>query len=309
MAAFRSNIPSFGHHQNQQNHSNGHFAQNHFANNQFAQNVPRGTFPQNLGQHFGNNFGVHGNMGRSSGHHMQGSQQHQQYQQQMARQNQQQRPQMQARQQMPMAGQFQGMQSGHNMQGMTNMPSVPNQPSVGNMQNVSRMLNPTNDPHVRFEAVPEHMQQAASPTPSVVPAAPVNVGQANIGEVMVQRLANLLQGEGNSIVYYGNLVKASGAKAREKQLINELIESKRRQLRHAVEMYKGVASSEWGGQEMQTQHIGNLRDGISYALLQESRLLREASQIYADMGGSAARDGMLSVLHGKIADIAHLMAI
>jgi len=322
MAAFRNNFPSYGYHSQQ--------------NNQFAQNVPRGTFSQNPGQHFGHNFGTHqhgahGNMGRMGGFPMQMPQQQfqqhqmppQQYPQQMGRQSQ--RPmmqaQMQARQQMPMTGQFQGQaaQPARNMPGMMNMPNQSNQSNMGNMQNVSQMLNPTNDPHVRFEPVPDNMQgvaQATAPMSSV----PSNVSQpiqqnqpsaaqAVMGDAMAQRLANLLQGEGNSIVYYGNLVKAHGAQAREKQLINELIEIKRRQLKYATEMYRGLVNSEWGGTEMMTQQVGNLRDGISYALLQESRLLREASQIYADMGGSAAQGGMLAVLHGKIADIAHLMAI
>jgi len=320
MAAFRNNFPLYDNQQNNQ------FTQNQFANNRFAQNVPRGTFPMQMPQQpQQQHFQQH------SHNHNQNSGQRQ-YPQQMGAGRQTQRqmmnPQMQARQQMPMVGQHQGqgMQSARNMPGMMNMP---NQPNMGNVQNTPQMppmqlLNPTNDPHVRFEPIGDNMQGAAQTMPVAPPGnAPSNIGQANqnaqpfqtsmgqaaMGDAITQRLANLLQGEGNSIVFYGNLVKARGTQAREKQLINELIETKRRQLRYTTEMYKGLANSEWGGTEMMTQQIGDLREGISYALLQESRLLREASQIYADMGTSAAQGGMLTVLHSKIADIAHLMAI
>ena len=190
-----------------------------------------------------------------------------------------------------------------------NMPQAP-------MQQMPPMhlLNPTNDPNVRFEPIPSGLAPpGAAPNPS-----PGQQGQSqpqlsapaanNAGE-LATGLSDLIQGESNSIIFYEKLAKSSGISENNKQLVEELIGNKKRLVQNISKLYSGLFSGEWRAREVKIEETRNFRADIAYSLLQESKLLREASQIYAKLEDPSHQGLMNAVLYSKVADIAHLMAI
>jgi len=168
------------------------------------------------------------------------------------------------------------------------------------------LLNPTNDPHVRFEPIPSEMvppgtnlEQAPQPPSSLENAADIII-----------KLSNLTQGESNSIIFYESMTRASGVTKKDRELVAELLSNKRKQMDSVAGLYRNLTNSEWSAaKDIRVEEARNFRADIAYALLQESRLLREASQIYAGLDNVMYQRVMNSVVHNKIADIAHLMSI
>ena len=195
-------------------------------------------------------------------------------------------------------------------QNMPPMMQPPQGAPRGNMQNPHMPpthMPATNDPNVRFEPVP----------PELLPPGKQSIGQPDLGAPSGQgpigglaaQLSTLTQGESNSIAYYEKLVGVPGISERDKGLVLELVENKKRQIHSVTGLYRDMARADWTAQDMQVETAANFRAGLSYALLQESRLLREASGIHANLTDGPQRRVMDTALHHKIADIAHLMAI
>ncbi|MCL2573902.1 MAG: hypothetical protein FWE34_05040 [Defluviitaleaceae bacterium] len=179
-------------------------------------------------------------------------------------------------------------------------PSFNNTPQQMPQQNMPPMhlLNPNNDPNVRFEPVP------GGTMPNAIPAN----GMPNPRDIIV-KLSNLAQGESNSIIFYESMASAAGISEKEKGLVDELLSNKRKQLQSVTGLFKDLTKSEWGPSEMKVAKAKNYRTDIAFALLQESRLLREISQIYVELEDTAHMRLISSVLHNKMADMAHLMAL
>jgi len=167
------------------------------------------------------------------------------------------------------------------------------------------LLNPNNDPNVRFEPAPG----AGAPAQNTLQAPQVSPSLNNAADIII-RLSTLTQGESNSIVFYESLARASGIADRERALVTELLENKRKQTESLTGLYRNLTNSEWtAAKDMRIEETRNFRADVSYALLQESRLLREASQIYASLDDMMHQRAMNTVLHNKIADIVHLMSL
>ena len=190
-----------------------------------------------------------------------------------------------------------------------NMP--PQMPPQQNMPPM-HLLNPTNDPNVKFEPIPGGMMPpggAPNPGPVQMPQTmPPMPPTANVGEIAT-KLSDFAQGESNSIIFYENLLKVTGISENGKGLILELLNNKRGQLQNIVKLYGDLTKTEWSAKNMRIEQTKNFRADIKYALLQESRLLREATYVHANLDDAAHQKIMNMVLHNKVADIAHLMAL
>ena len=172
------------------------------------------------------------------------------------------------------------------------------------------LLNPTNDPNVRFEPIPNGTTPPGGmPAQSPMQAPQVPSAISNAAEIIIM-VSNLTQGESNSITFYENMAKSPAITKRDKELVEELLNNKRKQMENLSGLYRGLTNSEWAAaKDMKIEETRNYRADIAYALLQESRLLREASQIYANLSDVAHQRVISSVLHSKVADIAHLMSL
>ena len=171
------------------------------------------------------------------------------------------------------------------------------------------LLNPTNDPNVKFEPVPGGMMSpggAPSPNPSQVPQ--ITPSEGNVGDI-VSKLSDFAQGESNGIIFYENLSKLAGISEKNRELVLELLNNKRGQMRYVTKLYGDLAKNEWITKNVRVEQAKSFKADINYALLQESRLLREASHIYANLEDAVHQKMMNIVLHNKVADIAHLMAL
>jgi hypothetical protein len=171
------------------------------------------------------------------------------------------------------------------------------------------LLNPTNDPNVRFEPAPSGMVPPGANPEQALQAPQPPSSLENSADIII-KLSNLTQGESNSITFYDNMAKVSGATAKERELVAELLGNKRQQMESVAGLYRNLTNSEWSAaKDIRVEEARNFRTDIAYALLQESRLLREASQIYASLNDAMHQRVMNSVVYNKIADIAHLMSI
>ena len=205
---------------------------------------------------------------------------------------------------------------------MRQMPVPLQQPTTPPRQQMPPMhlLNPTNDPSVRFEPIPEGMmppsaQQPAAPSPSSIHQMPPNIPntpatptESNAGGI-VNKLSDYVQGESNSLIYYENLSKSPRISEEHRELVLELTNNKKQHVQHIAQLYKTLTKNDWVAQDMKIADTRNFKADVAYALLQESRLLREASHIYQNLDSEAHQRIMNSMLHNKIADIAHLMAL
>ncbi|MCL2619605.1 MAG: hypothetical protein FWD97_01555 [Defluviitaleaceae bacterium] len=181
-----------------------------------------------------------------------------------------QRQQMQNRQQMP-AYQPQRQQPPQQMH-----PMMPMQPPQ------QQGKAPYSDPSVRFEPIPEGMLPPGMtiPTTAEAPAKP-----------STDTIKNFLQGEVNSLAFYEKLSKVSETY---KERVLELISHKKSG--NPLLLQANVT------EETKVDEVDDFASGISHALLQESRQLREMTKI---------KDGSITpvLLANKIADIAHLMSL
>jgi len=174
------------------------------------------------------------------------------------------------------------------------------------------LLNPTNDPHVKFEPIPNGFvppSNAAAPGPAHPTQAPSSPAADINPNSIANRLSDYAQGESNSLIYYENLSRSSQISEERKGFVQELIDNKKQHVHNMAQLYRELSKQEWVAHDMKIAGATNFKSAISYALLQESRLLREASQIYLNMNNEAHQRIMNSVLYNKIADMAHLMAL
>jgi len=172
------------------------------------------------------------------------------------------------------------------------------------------MLNPTNDPNVRFEPIPNGMvPPGGAPPQNSLQAPQVSPALSSAAELIIM-LSSLTQGESNSITFYENMARSSAVSGKDRELVEELLSNKRRQMESVSGLYRSLTNSEWASaKDIKVEETRNYRADIAYALLQESRLLREASQIYANLDDAAHQRTMNTMLHNKVADIAHLMSL
>jgi len=174
------------------------------------------------------------------------------------------------------------------------MPPMQQMPQMPPMH----MLNPNNDPNVRFE-----------PAPGVIQAPTVAPTLVDAGAIII-KLSDLTQGESNSLTFYENMSKSQGITKKDRELVMELQSNKRSQMQIAAGLYKDLTNSEWATKkDIRIEETRSFRADLAFALLQESRLLREASQIYADINDATHQKTMSAIIYNKIADIAHLMSI
>ena len=190
--------------------------------------------------------------------------------------------------------------------------NMPHQIPPGQNMPPMHLLNPTNDPNVRFEPMPGQGQMPSPsgiPTPPPLQAPQVSPSLSNAAELIIM-VSNLTQGESNSITFYENMARSSAIAEKDKRLVEELLSSKRQQIENVSSLYRNLTNSEWAAaKDIKVEGARNFRADIAYALLQESRLLREASQIYANLNDMVHQRVMSSILHNKVADIAHLMSL
>lgn len=182
------------------------------------------------------------------------------------------RHQMQSRQQMP-AYQPQRQQTPQQMH-----PQMSMQPQgQGQQGNV-----PYSDPAVRFEPIPEGLIPPGMSLPTTAEA-PVKSS--------VDNLKTFMQGEVNSLAFYEKLSNISQS---HKDKVLELIQHKK----NGNPLLLQANPDE----EIKVDEVDDFASGISHALLEESRQLREMTKI---------KDGSISpaLLANKIADIAHLMSL
>ena len=235
------------------------------------QNVPRGTFPQNFGPNFGSRPQNNPNQGGA---------------------NRGRPPYAPANMQAAMP------------RGQMPMPQA-NQPAQ--QMPPMHLLNPTNDPNVRFEPMADGMMpQGGAPRHGQAP--PGNPAESNPNQI-ISRLSDYVQGESNSLVYYENLSKSPQISQEDKEVVLELMSNKKQHMQNAAKLFRDLTKSEWNAADMKIAGTKNFKADIAYALLQESRLLREASFIYQNLDNEAHQKAMGVLLYNKVADIAHLMSL
>jgi len=165
---------------------------------------------------------------------------------------------------------------------------------------------PYHDPSVRFEpmpggTLPPHLGGGANAAPPAQqPPMPTPTPE----------LGNFLQGESNSLLFYENLAKAANAGEAEKEQALSLLESKKQNLHKLQNFHKQVAG-DWTAEQGQAPapEIADFRQGLKFALSQESKLLRAAANIHAGLKDPGQQHFMASVLYGKVADIAELASM
>ena len=143
---------------------------------------------------------------------------------------------------------------------------------------------PYSDPSVRFEPIPQGLLPPGTPTPPPPPPT-----QA-LPQTNTEDLKTFIQGEVNSLAFYQKLSEASET---HREQILELIDHKKRANPDLVQLQTA--------EETKVDDVADFARGLSYALMQESRQLRELAGAGQEKTGSAVAN--------KIADIAHLMSI
>jgi len=208
-----------------------------------------------------------------------------------------------------------------NRQQMMPMPQRPPQmpmpqaPSQGMQMPPQHILNPKNDPNVRFEPVPEHLQPSSAPPQVSRPhnlqtnlqAPPQHQTPPNISEDLLAKFSGYIQGESNSMSFYDKLAKAHGISENEERNIQDFLNIKRQHFTKTSALYQSFSKGDWSSRDTQVMAMPDFKSGISYALRQESQLLREISEVYENFGDKD-NAALLSIVHNKIADIAYLMA-
>lgn len=150
---------------------------------------------------------------------------------------------------------------------------------------------PYHDPSVRFEPMPgnaPHSLPAAMGSPSELKA--------------------YLQGENNSIAFYESLAKAGNANDFQKEQASAILQSKRKSVQGLQNFHKQVAGN-WAPEHNETAPVDDFKTAVTFALEQETRLLREATAIYAGLKDPAGQHFMNSLLYNKVADITLLMML
>jgi len=122
---------------------------------------------------------------------------------------------------------------------------------------------------------------AIPPTPPPAQAPP---------QTKTEDLKTFIQGEINSLAFYQKLSEASETN---REQILELIDHKKRANPNLAQLQ--------AAEETKVDDVTDFASGLSYALMQESRQLRELAGAGQQKTGSA--------IANKIADIAHLMSI
>ncbi|MCL2234934.1 MAG: hypothetical protein FWB98_00645 [Defluviitaleaceae bacterium] len=145
---------------------------------------------------------------------------------------------------------------------------------------------PYSDPSVRFEPIPQGLLPPGMAAPAPAPPQPSQAPP----QTNTDNLKTFIQGEVNSLAFYQKLSEVSEA---HKGRILELIDHKKKANPDLVQLQ--------ATEETKVDDVTDFASGISFALLQESRQLRELAGHGQEKTGTA--------IANKIADIAHLMSI
>jgi hypothetical protein len=212
-------------------------------------------------------------------------------------------------QQHPYNPYFQNMQR-HMPYGPQNMPHMPQHSRRQMMHGAPQGLPqggqaPYHDPSVRFEPMPDGSMppgiqaqpQMAQPSPAEIQAPSAEVQTPPLPQSAPQgELQNFLQGEANGLRFYENLAAMSGVSEAQKSQISAFLEYRKQNGQQFTNILAG-----WAPETPEIAQIRSFRDGIAFALMQESQQLRKISSIQ--------RDIPQALIYNKIADIAQLMAI
>ena len=121
-------------------------------------------------------------------------------------------------------------------------------------------------------------------------------------------LRTFVQGENNSLLFYEGLAKAQNASEHEKEQASVILENKRQSVQRLLNFHRQVAGN-FAPENAEVSEVEDFRSGVSFALMQESRLLKEAAGIYAGLKDAGQQQFMNSVMHNKVADIAQLISL
>lgn len=163
-------------------------------------------------------------------------------------------------------------------------------------------------PGVRFEPVPEQFAREMQQGAAVDNTAQASQVSTKVQEESKQKLASLSQGESNSLVYYRSMFDLPGVDEGKREIIAELRENKQKNIEWLSKMYVEVAKEMPAIKEMKVEGVESLKSAVTYALVQESRLLREATSVMEGIG-MEFQAPMQAIIGRKIADIAQLMAL
>ena len=180
---------------------------------------------------------------------------------------------------------------------------------------------PYHDPNVRFEPYnPQntHQNQNQHNQPQPAPQAPplglpahnmkatqdARAGQSTKAVSLYDDFKNLAQAEANSVVFYDHLANHKDAGDEHKQYIATIIENKKTAQSHLTRaMGRDLATTQGMAHPPESFY-----QGLAYAVLQESELLRHIAKVYENVEEAKLAKLMSILLHHKTADIATLLA-
>jgi len=189
----------------------------------------------------------------------------------------------------------QGMQSGMQNNQSNSPPGMP----------PMSVLNPNNDPHVRFEPLPNQAgaeQMAGMPSSNAPQAVPSQAITPVPGDAMGM-LANLAQGASNAARFYTKLSEVEGISKEAAGMAGLLAENNT----SVVSKIGGLFGGEWSGIETSIADINNTKTALKYAALQEIELLREALRIYDILEDAGQLKVMNGIIMGIMADVINIV--
>ena len=178
------------------------------------------------------------------------------------------------------------------------------------------------DPSVRFEPYnPQENQPMPQPLPQPTPqrllqqtpkplppqqtpmVAPRNPA-AEQNYTVKSKLLEIYAGERNSVEFYTKLLELEDLSEYDKKLITELAEIKTNASNAVLKIYQELIGEQIQVPDSQIADIGDFREALSFALLQESNILRDLITLSTNIGARAS-----TLINSKIADIAYVIAI
>ncbi|MCL2353005.1 MAG: hypothetical protein FWC69_00070 [Defluviitaleaceae bacterium] len=184
---------------------------------------------------------------------------------------------------------------------------------------------PYHDPSVRFEPYnPQNTphsthQQNQHTQPHPAPQAPplglpahnmkatqdARAGQSTKAVSLYDDFKKLAQAEANSIAFYDHLANHKDARDEHKQYIATIIENKKTAQSHLTRaMGRDLATTQGMAHPPESLH-----QGLAYAVLQESELLRHIAKVYENVEEAKLAKLMSILMYNKTADIATLAAL
>ncbi|MCL2350421.1 MAG: hypothetical protein FWC67_02965 [Defluviitaleaceae bacterium] len=175
------------------------------------------------------------------------------------------------------------------------------------MQQQRQQQAPYHDPSVRFEPIPDGMlpgQPQIPPQPAPQQQHP-QTPQPQHHLAVAEKFKEFVQGEANGLIFYESLAKAEEFEGQMESFVGIRAEG----ARQLTSIYKQATMADFAPEQAKTPDVDNFRAGLSFALMQESKQLRELSAIQSNIKDERLAKQVSTVLHNKIADIAHLMSL